>query len=80
MKTFEIELQYQDRAKGPGTSAGKVRVEASSLVTGIAKGARTIMKDTKDRKVRFDMLKSGVTVLALAVETVKEKEAVAAQA
>jgi hypothetical protein len=81
VKTFEIELQYTDRDKGPGTSVGKVKVETSSLATAVAKGVRTIMKGATDRKVRFDMLKSGVTIHAsVAGEAVEQPEAAAAQA
>jgi hypothetical protein len=81
VKTFEIELQYTDRDRGPGTSAGKVQVETSSLATAVGKGVRTIMKGVTDRKVRFDMLKSGVTIRAeVAGEAVEQTEAAAAQA
>jgi hypothetical protein len=61
MKTFEIELTYEDRKEGPNTSAGKIRVDASGLSVAVGKALRQIIKGA-DRKVRFDMNKSGITI------------------
>jgi len=79
MKTFSVELRYQDRNTGD-TSAGKVQVEGSSLTTAVAKGLRMVMKTVKDRKVRNDMAQ-GITIHAAAVgETIEKQESQAAQA
>ena len=80
MKIFQVELQYQDRVNGPGTIAGKTKVEGTSLAVGIAKGVRQIMKTVKDRKVRNDMMEHGVTINCLVSDVAEKKEAVAAQA
>jgi hypothetical protein len=61
MKTFEVELTYEDRTGGPNTSAGKIRVDASGLSVAVGKALRQIIKGA-DRKVRFDMNKNGVTI------------------
>jgi hypothetical protein len=61
LKTFEVELTYEDRQQGPNTPAGKIRVEASGLSVAVGKALRQIIKGV-DRKVRFDMNKSGVTI------------------
>jgi hypothetical protein len=71
MKTFSVELRYQDRSTGD-TSAGKLQVEGSSLTTAVAKGLRTIMKTVKDRKVRNDMA-NGITIHAAVVGEAGEK-------
>ncbi len=71
MKTFSVELRYQDRSTGD-TSAGKLQVEGSSLTTAVAKGLRTIMKSVKDRKVRNDMAQ-GITIHASVVGEAAEK-------
>ena len=72
MKTFSVELRYQDRSTGD-TSAGKLQVEGSSLATAVAKGLRTIMKGVKDRKVRNDMAQ-GITIHAATVGEAGEKQ------
>lgn len=61
LKTFEVELTYEDRTHGPNTSAGKIRVDASGLSVAVGKALRQIIKGV-DRKVRFDMNKSGITI------------------
>lgn len=61
MKTFEVELTYEDRKEGPNTSAGKIRVDASGLSVAVGKALRQIIKGA-DRKVRFDMNKNGITI------------------
>jgi hypothetical protein len=61
MKTFEVELTYEDRNNGPNTSAGRIRVDASGLSVAVGKALRQIIKGA-DRKVRFDMNKNGVTI------------------
>jgi hypothetical protein len=79
MKTFSVELRYQDRGTGD-TSAGKLLVDGSSLTTAVAKGLRTIMKTVKDRKVRNDMAQ-GITIHAAVVgEGAEKKESQAAGA
>jgi len=79
MKTFSVELRYQDRSTGD-TSAGKLQVEGSSLATAVAKGMRLIMKTVKDRKVRNDMA-NGITIhAAVAGEAGEKQESQAASA
>ena len=72
MKTFNVELRYQDRNTGD-TSAGQLQVEGSSLTTAVAEGLRMIMKTVKDRKVRNDMAQ-GITIRAAAVGEATEKQ------
>lgn len=76
MKTFSVELRYQDRSSGD-TSAGKLTVEGSSLATAVAKGMRQIMKTVKDRKVRNDMA-NGITIHAAVVGEKQESSAASA--
>ena len=61
-KTFEVEIKFQDREKGPGTVAGKVIVTAGTMAAAIGKGVREIL-DKTDRKQNFDMQKHGVEIL-----------------
>jgi hypothetical protein len=59
MKSFKVSFEYEDRSKGAaGTS---LKVEASSLAGGVAKATREFMKSL-DRKQRFDVGKSGLSV------------------
>ena len=61
MKTFEVQLQFQDRDdKAVQTS---VIVDASSLPGAVAKAARDFVKGL-DRKQRFDMNKNGLEIKA----------------
>jgi hypothetical protein len=78
LKTFEVELTYEDRTHGPNTSAGKIRIDASGLSVAVGKALRQIIKSV-DRKVRFDMNKSGITirVVNLGEATKDEKQAAA---
>jgi hypothetical protein len=60
-KTFEVEIKFQDREKGPGTVAGKAIVTAGTMAAAIGKGVREIL-DKTDRKQNFDMQKHGVEI------------------
>jgi uncharacterized FAD-dependent dehydrogenase len=60
-KTFEVEIKFEDREKGPGTVAGKAIVTAGSMAAAIGKGVREIL-DKMDRKQNFDMQKHGVEI------------------
>ena len=60
-KTFEVEIKFQDREKGPGTVAGKAIVTAGSMAAAIGKGVREIL-DKTDRKQNFDMQKHGIEI------------------
>jgi len=60
-KTFEVEIKFQDREKGPGTVAGKATVTAGSMAAAIGKAVREIL-DTTDRKQNFDMQKHGIEI------------------
>ncbi len=60
-KTFEVEIKFEDREKGPGTVAGKATVTAGSMAAAIGKAVREIL-DTTDRKQNFDMQKHGVEI------------------
>lgn len=80
MKTFEVTIEYQDRTSGPGTSAGKTRVEANTLPVAVGKAFREIWKGM-DRKVRFDANKNGIVIRAITLgEAVEQKEVAAAKA
>jgi hypothetical protein len=76
MKTFEIELSYQDRNDTRVES--KVKVDASSLPGAVAKATRDFVKGL-DRKQRFDMNKNGLGIKAKSVNT-EEKEKASAEA
>jgi hypothetical protein len=74
MKSFKVAFEYEDRKTGvTGTS---LKVDASSLAGGVAKATREFMKSL-DRKQRFDVGKSGlsVKVTTLESEPVAEKAA-----
>jgi len=60
-KTFEVEIKFNDREKGPGTVAGKAIVTAGSMAAAIGKGVREIL-DNMDRKQNFDMQKHGIEI------------------
>jgi len=60
-KTFEVEIKYQDREKGPGAVAGKAVVTAGSMAAAIGKAVREIL-DKTDRKQNFDMQKHGIEI------------------
>jgi hypothetical protein len=80
LKTFEVELTYEDRQRGPNTSAGKIRIDASGLSVAVGKALRQIIKGM-DRKVRFDMNKNGVTIrVANLGDAVAEQKQAAANA
>jgi hypothetical protein len=63
MKTFSVQLRFQDRSAG--TVESTVSVEASSLPGAVAKATREFVKKL-DRKQRFDMNKSGLEIMAKA--------------
>ena len=60
-KTFEVEIKFEDREKGPGTVAGRAIVTAGTMAAAIGKGVREIL-DKTDRKQNFDMQKHGVEI------------------
>ena len=72
-KTFEVEIKFQDREKGPGTIAGKATVAAGSMAAAIGKAVREIL-DTTDRKQNFDMQKHGVEISVRAAEGAEEEK------
>jgi hypothetical protein len=72
-KTFEVEIKFQDREKGPGTVAGKVIVTAGSMAAAIGKGVREIL-DKTDRKQNFDMQKHGVEISVRSSAEAAEEE------
>jgi hypothetical protein len=61
MKTFSVQLRYQDRSAG--TVESTTSVEASSLPGAVAKATREFVKGL-DRKQKFDMNKSGLEITA----------------
>lgn len=61
MKTFEVQLQFQDREDKAVQSV--VKIDASSLPGAVAKAARDFVKGL-DRKQRFDMNKNGLQITA----------------
>lgn len=61
MKTFEVQLRYQDRNEA--TVESTVNVDASSLPGAVAKATREFVKGL-DRKQRFDMNKNGLEITA----------------
>jgi hypothetical protein len=72
-KTFEVEIKFQDREKGPGTVAGKAIVTAGTMAAAIGKGVREIL-DKTDRKQNFDMQKHGVEILVRSTAEAGEEE------
>jgi hypothetical protein len=72
-KTFEVEIKFEDREKGPGTLAGKAIVTAGSMAAAIGKGVREIL-DKMDRKQNFDMQKHGVEISVRSSADVGEEE------
>jgi hypothetical protein len=61
MKTFSVQMRYQDRT---GTTVeSTANVDASSLPGAVAKATREFVKGL-DRKQRFDMNKSGLEITA----------------
>ena len=69
MKTFQVELRYQDRKNGIEEST--VKVDASSLPGAVAKATREFVKGL-DRKQKFDMNKNGLEIKIVLVGTDKE--------
>jgi hypothetical protein len=61
MKTFQVQLRYQDRNEAMVEST--VKVDASSLPGAVAKATREFVKGL-DRKQRFDMNKNGLEITA----------------
>ena len=61
MKTFEVQLHFQDRSDA--TVEKTVKVDASSLPGAVAKATREFVKGL-DRKQRFDMNKNGLEIKA----------------
>ena len=61
MKTFEVQLRFQDRSEEIVKST--VKVGASSLSGAVARAAREFIKGL-DRKQRFDMNKNGLEISA----------------
>ena len=78
-KTIEVEIQFTDRNSGPGTVAGKTRVEAGGLAAGVGKAVREILGKQMDRKQRFDAVKNGIVITAKVLDDAAEevKEAAA---
>jgi hypothetical protein len=72
-KTFEVEIKFQDREKGPGTVAGKAIVTAGSMAAAIGKGVREIL-DKTDRKQNFDMQKHGIEISVRSSAEATEEE------
>jgi hypothetical protein len=72
-KTFEVEIKFEDREKGPGTLAGKAIVTAGSMAAAIGKGVREIL-DKMDRKQNFDMQKHGVEISVRSSSEAGEEE------
>jgi hypothetical protein len=72
-KTFEVEIKFQDREKGPGTVAGKAIVTAGTMAAAIGKGVREIL-DKTDRKQNFDMQKHGIEILVRSSAEAGEEE------
>lgn len=72
-KTFEVEIKFEDREKGPGTVAGKAIVTAGTMAAAIGKGVREIL-DKTDRKQNFDMQKHGVEILVRSTAETGEEE------
>jgi len=71
MKTFSVQLRYQDRSAG--TAESTVSVDASSLPGAVAKATREFVKKL-DRKQRFDMNKNGLEIVAKSASTASEAE------
>ena len=59
-KTFEVEIKFEDREKGPGTVAGKAIVTAGTMAAAIGKGVREIL-DKTDRKQNFPTCRNTVS-------------------
>jgi hypothetical protein len=78
-KTFEVEIKFEDREKGPGTVAGKAIVTAGTMAAAIGKGVREIL-DKTDRKQNFDMQKHGVEILVRSSAEAGESEEAAESA
>ena len=72
-KTFEVEIKYQDREKGPGAVAGKAVVTAGSMAAAIGKAVREIL-DKTDRKQNFDMQKHGIEISVRSSTEAAEEE------
>jgi hypothetical protein len=72
-KTFEVEIKYQDREKGPGAVAGKAVVTAGSMAAAIGKAVREIL-DKTDRKQNFDMQKHGIEISVRSSAEATEEE------
>jgi hypothetical protein len=76
MKTFSVQLRYQDRSEG--TVESTVTVEASSLPGAVAKATREFVKGL-DRKQKFDMNKSGLEITARPAAATEEAQSGAAK-
>jgi hypothetical protein len=72
MKTFEVQIRYQDRSQE--TVESTVKIDASSLPGAVAKAAREFVKGL-DRKQRFDMNKNGLEIIAKAAGTTSGEQA-----
>jgi hypothetical protein len=72
MKTFEVQLRYQDRNEQAVERT--VQVDASSLPGAVAKAAREFVKGL-DRKQRFDMNKNGLEITAKSAGGAEETSA-----
>ncbi len=79
MKSFEVQLRFQDRTEAAVEST--VKVDASSLPGAVAKATREFVKGL-DRKQKFDMNKNGLEITAksfgAAADSQPEKSAEAA--
>jgi hypothetical protein len=68
MKSFKVAFEYEDRKTG--ATGNTLKVDASSLAGGVAKATREFMKSL-DRKQRFDVAKSGLSVKVTTLESVE---------
>jgi hypothetical protein len=71
MKSFKVAFEYDDRSKG--TTGTSLKVDASSLAGAVAKATREFMKSL-DRKQRFDVGKSGLSVKVTTLEAAGSEE------
>ena len=76
MKTFSVQMRYQDRTET--TVESTVNVDASSLPGAVAKATREFVKGL-DRKQRFDMNKSGLEITAKPAAATAETQPAASQ-
>jgi hypothetical protein len=71
MKSFEVQLRFQDRTEAAVEST--LKVDASSLPGAVAKATREFVKGL-DRKQKFDMNKNGLEITAKSVSAVTDAQ------